>query len=197
MHANVYYSTVRAVNNFGHISDEYCSDGVRVAPNFPTAPKDILLTTLSPVDGVFPLRPRYTNDGSFMRVETEEWINVDGPPNDRDTPNILALNYSWGYDSIVHFKDHELLPTLDNGKSLFGSVSNVSLLHGITYYATIMAENCCGLKTRTNSEPVTIDMTPPVLGNIDLKFFEDKKTLEMRFMDYYDLESTIVDYSYM
>jgi hypothetical protein len=203
------------------ISDVVVSDGVYIVLDAPRAPetKHLFVTadyeyTPPDDDGMRDgyqlyidqeVRGRYSPDNSYYRID---WLDVNNFEEqgddmeilyrqDKPHPNYLTwLNYTWGYDMVTHFRSDDMVRTELDAKAPYGYAGNLTLLHGVTYYGFVEATNCCGMKARAMSDPLTIDLTPPVLGDIDVKWFEEEKIIQFHFNDYYDLESTVVEYEY-
>ena len=52
------------------------------------------------------------------------------------------------------------------GRRQHASLSGLALTHGVSLYVTVVARNAAGLTSVLYSQPMTVDMTPPVIGDL-------------------------------
>ena len=63
------------------------------------------------------------------------------------------------------------------GLDEFVELKNLSLSHGRSYYPTVIAEDKSGMCTAVSGDAVTVDVTPPVSGNIFINGLPSKRLL--------------------
>lgn len=194
-----YYSCIRAHGKQKPtplISEMFCSEPIQVIMKYPAMPakEDIQVSTLIPnlengtEPGTMYARARYTPDNTYYRMD---WKNTSG-----NNPYTMYANYTWGYDSVVWMDSKNMIRTTNDAQDNFGYAPNLDLLHGVTYYGHVEAENCCGFSTRRMTQPLTIDLTPPVLGDITVRWFDQPKIIQFSFDEYYDHESGVEEFEY-
>jgi len=89
---------------------------------------------------------------------------------------ILLTATSFMYDNRYCRGRDKLQDFTTLGLATFASTSKLDLVHNTNVYVTVVAENGAGLRTVSHSQPILIDLTPPVFS-----FFHDAEYDGMYF----------------
>ncbi|KAK7113965.1 hypothetical protein V1264_000110 [Littorina saxatilis] len=185
----LYHVTVRAYSAAGSFS-ESSSDGIRVGYSGEISPGKI---TVEPCQ----------SDNSSIRVAWDGFVSDFGdlryyvavsslrPPWDNSTRDCaVMLNHSFSYDiNTLGFVEAQSLV----------AIHGLSLDHDGSYYVTVMAEDLMSHCSAVVSDPIRVDTTPPVSGDIIVQgydtdtvtFLHSRDTLFVDLTDFLDEESGI------
>ncbi|KAL3843250.1 hypothetical protein ACJMK2_021192 [Sinanodonta woodiana] len=108
-------------------------------------------------------------------VYVHDWTSVHASWNFVD-PDSPIVDYSWAIGYIVG--GSQLQDFRSVGLRTFAFNSSLKLKHNSRVHVTVVATNAVGLKTVSYSEPIIVDLTPPVLEVIN-----DGKGPDIDFQD--------------
>ena len=93
----------------------------------------------------------------------------------------------------------DIKPFEDVGLDTYVTLEHLNLTHGSSYYPSVIAEDASGICCIVNGQSITVDTTPPSLGNIyinDIRadqrmFAKSSSDLHVRWDSFNDIESGI------
>nr|KAG5707973.1 hypothetical protein BaRGS_025111 [Batillaria attramentaria] len=184
-----YYITVRAYSAANTFS-ESSSDGIRAGYSGEIEPGSVTVDDFqSDVTSIRASWDGFMSDMGEMRYYVG--VSMTSPPWDNSTYDCEEL-----LNSTFHF-DVQALQSVDS--QLMATVDGLRLEHNATYIVTVVAEDLMLHCAAAISNPVLVDTTPPVAGEIAADGYDDgsamfvhsEKTLIVNLSGFPDAESGI------
>ena len=151
-----YYITVRAYSEAGSFVEGF-SNGVRVGFDDNIVKGDISVNSFqSDTDTMEISWGGFDTDIQIIDYKVAISSHENITNNDTVKCHILTHNTS--------IYDVRALKSV--GLNEYVKIVNLTLVHGATYFVTVVAEDEAGMCIATVSEPVIVDTTPPTLGQI-------------------------------
>ncbi|KAL4221421.1 hypothetical protein ACF0H5_019679 [Mactra antiquata] len=123
------------------------------------AMKDIVLQTCEPNCGDGGEYEPSSGHVNAHTVFVHDWSSIHAHWNFVDHESEI-VEYYWAIGTVLG--GTQLQGFVSVGRRTFASHSSLNLVHDSTVYVTVVAVNAAGLKTVSYSDPVIIDLTPPV-----------------------------------
>ena len=185
-----YYVTVRAYSAAGSYV-ESSSDGIKVGFSGDVIVGQVLTSRYQ--SSTTSVRLSWADFDSDM-VITHYYAGVSSvlPPWDNET-----------YDCAVFMRDHasafDVSPLHSLEAESMTVLEDLSLQHGATYYVTVVAADKMGHCSAAASQPILVDTTPPVHGQVSAEglhahtviFVHSPQTLVVKLDDFPDPESGV------
>ena len=182
LHGYTYYGSVRAIDQFGHVSAAGISDGVRV-------------DTFDPTVGV-------PNEGGM------EDLDFQGPS---DTLAIYWIGQDPFARELSHYEyavgttpgGLDEIGWTDNGTESQVVIPNFELEHEVTYYSSVRAYDMAGnMSNVVLGDGIMADLYPPTAGwvvdglGVDESYTPSDSTIEANWDGFADTSSNIYHYEY-
>ncbi|XP_065839867.1 uncharacterized protein [Oscarella lobularis] len=173
-----YYASVVARNRAG-LSSQSCSDGVLYdnSPPVTGAVRD--------GDGIVDID--YQSFGDSFSINWDPFVEIH---SELDQCSVGIGSTDGGSADI-----HNFTPVLLEETS--HQFSSLSLQHGFKYYGLVRCNNTKGLSATASSDGMTIDLTPPIPGEVRTRAFQvSLDTINVTWTSFTDNESSIEGYSW-
>ena len=182
LHGYTYYGSVRAIDEFGHVSAVGISNGVRVDTFDPTVgvPKEGGMVDLD-----------YQGPSDTLAIY---WVGQD--PFARE-----ISHYEYGLGTTLGGLDE--ISWTDNGTASHVVIPNFDLQHEVTYYSSVRAYDMAGnMSNVVLGDGIMGDLYPPTVGWVvdglddDESYTPSDSTIEANWDGFVDTSSNIHHYEY-